>query len=85
MMTKRCVLFAKSLALGGLAATALGFGACGDDDEPIGDSTNDVSEAEVAETDVVEVEQPDTVAEVVEEVSQAVDGPLAPPDLPRHA
>lgn len=53
---RRAVRFARALALGGLAAAAMG--GCGDD-EP--------SKKPDADTIV------------------AVDGPLAPPDLPRHA
>lgn len=76
MNTKRCVRFARSLALGGVAVVAVTMGACGDQDSPPQDTT-DVTDGDV--------ELPDSVAEVVEEVSQSVDGPLAPPDMPALA
>lgn len=76
MQRRRYLNFVKAIACGALLAA----GACGDSDDPRDTDGSSASDADgtgnVADGDATHTPVPDI---------QAIDGPLAPPDLPATA
>lgn len=85
MNSKRSIRFARAIALCGLSVAVVAVAGCGDEDtKSPGDAadvaetsdiadTNDAVDIDVAETRETDTNPPDM---------GAVDGPLAPPDMP---